>query len=169
MTGGAPIASDTPNTSDTPISVDTSDAVEQSVREFLDEALIEWEPGRRTGELVVTLPGEKKLKTVCSLVIGDQSLSISAFVVRNPDENHEAVYAYLLRRNLKLPGLAYAIDKSGDVYVTGARAAGSCERGIPRPDLRRRPGGCRRRIQRAPRDGLSGVDEEGVGLAELAR
>lgn len=119
MTGGAPIASDTPNTSDTPISVDTSDAVEQSVREFLDEALIEWEPGRRTGELVVTLPGEKKLKTVCSLVIGDQSLSISAFVVRNPDENHEAVYAYLLRRNLKLPGLAYAIDKSGDVYVTG--------------------------------------------------
>ena len=30
-----------------------------------------------------------------------------------------AVYAYLLRRNLRLPGLAYAIDKSGDVYVTG--------------------------------------------------
>ena len=119
MTGGAPFTSDTPNTSDTPITVDTSDAVEQSVCEFLDEALIEWEPGRRAGELVVTLPGEKKLKTVCSLVIGDQSLSISAFVVRNPDENHEAVYAYLLRRNLKLPGLAYAIDKSGDVYVTG--------------------------------------------------
>ena len=52
-------------------------------------------------------------------MVGDQSLSISAFVVRNPDENHEAVYAYLLRRNLRLPGLAYAIDKSGDVYVTG--------------------------------------------------
>jgi hypothetical protein len=40
-------------------------------------------------------------------------------VVRNPDENHEAVYAHLLRRNLRLPGLAYGIDKSGDVYVTG--------------------------------------------------
>jgi hypothetical protein len=39
--------------------------------------------------------------------------------VRNPDENHEAVYAYLLRRNLRLPGLAYGIDTSGDVYVTG--------------------------------------------------
>ena len=65
------------------------------------------------------LPGDKKLRTVCSLVVTEQSLSVSAFVVRNPDENHEAVYRYLLRRNLRLPGLAYAIDKTGDVYVTG--------------------------------------------------
>jgi hypothetical protein len=89
------------------------------VRRFLEESGIEWEPGSRPRELVVTLPGEQKLKTVCSVVVGDQLLSISAFVVRNPDENHQAVYAYLLRRNLKLPGLAYAIDKSGDVFVTG--------------------------------------------------
>lgn len=94
-------------------------AVTETVCQFLDEAGIDWELGGRPGEIVVTLPGEKKLKTVCSLVIGDQSLSISAFVVRNPDENHENVYASLLRRNLKLPGLAYGIDKSGDVYVTG--------------------------------------------------
>ena len=93
--------------------------VQESVRLFLDEAGIEWELGGRAGELVVTLPGEQKLKTVCSVVIGDQSLSISAFVMRNPDENHAAVYAYLLRRNLRLPGLAYGIDKSGDVFVTG--------------------------------------------------
>ena len=94
-------------------------AVQESVRRFLDETGIEWELGGRSGELVVTLPGEKKLKTVCSVVVGEQSLSVSAFVVRNPDENHAAVYAYLLRRNLTMPGLAYAIDKSGDVFVTG--------------------------------------------------
>lgn len=94
-------------------------AARDCVRQFLDESGIEWEPGRRAGEFIVTLPGEKKLKTLCSLVVGEQSLSISAFVVRNPDENHQAVYAYLLRRNLRLPGLAYGIDQSGDVYVTG--------------------------------------------------
>ena len=76
------------------------------MRQFLQEADVEWELGRRAGEFIVTLPGDKKLKTLCSLVVGDQSLSISAFVVRNPDENHQAVYAYLLRRNLRLPGLA---------------------------------------------------------------
>ena len=89
-----------------------------TVEAFLDDSEIEWEPGARDGEFVVTLPGEKKLKTVVSLVAG-ADLSISAFVIRNPDENHEAFYRSLLRRNLRLPGLAYAIDGSGDVYVTG--------------------------------------------------
>jgi hypothetical protein len=102
-----------------PVEGDDAAAVLESVRRFLDEAGIQWEPGRRPRELIITLPGEKKLKTVCSLLVGEQSLSISAFVVRNPDENHRAVYAYLLRRNLRLPGLAYSIDRSGDVYVTG--------------------------------------------------
>jgi hypothetical protein len=96
-----------------------TDRVTATIRTFLDEADIAWELGGRDGEIVATLPGEKKLKTVCSLVVNEASLSVSAFVVRNPDENHEAVYRYLLRRNLKLPGLAYGIDPSGDVYVTG--------------------------------------------------
>jgi hypothetical protein len=96
-----------------------AEQVEAEVRAFLDEAGLPWELGGRPGELVVTLPGDQKLRTVCSLVVAGQSLSVSAFVVRNPDENHEAVYRYLLRRNLRLPGLAYAIDQAGDVYVTG--------------------------------------------------
>src|SRR3954454_11586209 len=96
-----------------------AEQVEAEVRTFLDGAGLPWELGGRPGELVVTLPGDQQLRTVCSLVVADQSLSVSAFVVRNPDENHEAVYRHLLRRNLRLPGLAYAIDKAGDVYVTG--------------------------------------------------
>ncbi|GAA4112680.1 YbjN domain-containing protein [Knoellia locipacati] len=90
-----------------------------TIEGYLDETGIEWESGARDGEYVVTLPGEKKLKTVVSLVAGDSDLSVSAFVIRNPDENHEAFYRSLLRRNLRLPGLAYAIDGSGDVYLTG--------------------------------------------------
>ena len=94
-------------------------ALAEVLESYLAEAGIEWEPGARRGEYVVTLPGEKKLKTVASLVAGESSLSVSAFVIRNPDENHEQFYRYLLRKNLRLPGLAYAIDGSGDVYVTG--------------------------------------------------
>jgi hypothetical protein len=89
------------------------------VEAYLGQAGIEWEPGARDGEFVLTLPGEKKLKTVASLLAGGDALSVSAFVIRNPDENHERFYRYLLRRNLRLPGLAYAVDTAGDVYVSG--------------------------------------------------
>ncbi|HET8601307.1 MAG TPA: YbjN domain-containing protein [Segeticoccus sp.] len=100
-----------------------------AIRAFLDTAEIEWEDGARAGELVVSLPGERKLRTVCSLVVGERALAVQAFVVRNPDENHAEVYRYLLRRNLRLPGLAYAIDKSGDVYVTGTVPLGALDGG----------------------------------------
>jgi len=89
------------------------------VTDYLTEAGIEWELGARKGEYVLTLPGEKKLRTVVSLVVREQTTSVSAFVIRGPDENHEAFYRHLLRRNLRMPGLAYAIDTSGDVYVKG--------------------------------------------------
>lgn len=90
-----------------------------AVRRTLEDADLEHEGGARDGELVVTLPGEKKLKTVVSLVVGEQALSVSAFVIRNADENHEEFYRHLLRRNLRIPLLAYSIDASGDVYVGG--------------------------------------------------
>lgn len=96
-----------------------SQALLDTITAFLDEQEIEWEPGARSGELVVTLPGEKKLKTVVSLVASDEALSASAFVIRHPDENEAEFYRFLLRRNLRLPGLAYAVDGHGDVYVAG--------------------------------------------------
>ena len=92
---------------------------EATVQAYLEDAGIEWELGGRPGEFVVTLPGEKKLRTVASLLVGEKSTSVTAFVVRNPDENYEEFYRHLLRRNLRMPGLAYAIDTSGDVYVKG--------------------------------------------------
>ncbi|HET7476932.1 MAG TPA: YbjN domain-containing protein [Dermatophilaceae bacterium] len=89
------------------------------VQRFLDVSGIPWEPGTRPGELVLTLPGEQKLRTVCSVVVSPAAVSVSAFVVRRPDENHEAFYRHLLRRNLRMPGLAYGVDGVGDVYLTG--------------------------------------------------
>ena len=86
---------------------------------YLESAGIEWELGGREGEYVVSLPGEQKLKTVVSLLLRDRTTSVSAFVIRNPDENHEEFYRTLLRKNLRLTGIAYAIDQDGDVYVRG--------------------------------------------------
>jgi hypothetical protein len=99
--------------------VSVRDALSATVAAYLTDSGHDWEPGARPDEFVVSLPGEKKLKTVASLVVSDTALSVSAFVLRNPDENHTEVYRFLLRRNLRLPGLAYAVDKAGDVYVTG--------------------------------------------------
>ena len=98
-----------------------------TVRAFAAEAGLEWEPGVRDDETVVTLPGEKKLKTVVSVLATPVDLRVEAFVIRNPDENHEEFYRTLLRRNLRLPGLAYAIDAAGDVYVTGRLPAAAVD------------------------------------------
>lgn len=92
---------------------------EARLHTLLDGLGIEHEPGTRPGETVLTLPGERKLKTVVSLVVGARAVDVRAFVIRNPDENHEAFYRFLLRRALRLPGLGYAVDASGDVFVTG--------------------------------------------------
>ena len=91
----------------------------ETVRRWLTDAELEWELGARAGEFVVQLPGEAKLRTTVSLIAGEQGLSASAFVVRRPDENHEAFYRRLLQRNVKLPGIAFALDGTGDVYLVG--------------------------------------------------
>jgi hypothetical protein len=67
----------------------------------------------------VDLPGERKLKTTTRLEVGRHALGVHAFVARNPDENHEGVYRWLLERNLKLYGVAFAIDSAGDIYLDG--------------------------------------------------
>ena len=68
---------------------------------------------------VVALPGEKRLKTACWLVVGAHALEVQAFVMRKPDENHEAVYEYLLQRNVRTYAVSWAIDSMGDVYLAG--------------------------------------------------
>ena len=86
---------------------------------YADDAGIAHEPGAREGEVVLTLPGERKLKTVVSVLVRERYTSVSAFVIRNADENHAAFYRFLLRRSMRLPFLGYAVDEAGDVYVRG--------------------------------------------------
>jgi hypothetical protein len=93
-------------------------AARDTVEQALKEAELEWE-SPQPGTYVAKIPGTRKLSTTCSLIVGRHTLSLNAFVVRHPDENQEAVYRWLLERNLRLYGVSYAIDRLGDVYLTG--------------------------------------------------
>ena len=93
-------------------------AVDETLRTTLAASELEFEEPQ-PGTFVVVLPGERKLTTTCSLVVGAHSLSINAFVVRRPDENFEGVYRWLLERNTKMYAVAFALDQLGDIYLTG--------------------------------------------------
>ncbi|MFF8832271.1 YbjN domain-containing protein [Streptomyces sp. NPDC015131] len=88
------------------------------IESALTDAELTWE-SPEPGSYVVTLPGTRKLSTTLSLRLGRHSLSLNAFVIRHPDENEAGVHRWLLERNLRLYGVAYAIDGLGDIYLTG--------------------------------------------------
>ncbi len=93
---------------------------QDTAADVLRSALAELEHEEPTpGTFVVTLPGEKKLKTTVSLVVGAHSLSVNAFVCRRPDENVDGVHRWLLERNTRLYAVAYAVDHLGDIYLSG--------------------------------------------------
>jgi Putative bacterial sensory transduction regulator len=71
------------------------------------------------GSFAVQLPGQRRLKTTCWLIVGDHAVQVEAFVMRRPDENVGAVHAFLLQRNARMYAVSWSIDGAGDVYLTG--------------------------------------------------
>jgi hypothetical protein len=99
-----------------------SDAHEHAISEIrveLSELDLDWAESA-PGLFSVSLPGTRKLVTECTLQVGKHRLDLRAFVARKPDENHVGVYRWLLERNLKLPGICFAVDALGDIYLTGS-------------------------------------------------
>lgn len=93
-------------------------AVTSALAELLEAEGLEHdrpEPDR----FVIVLPGRAKLRTTVSMVVGPQALSINAFVARQPDENAEGVYRWLLQQNTRMLGVAFALDGLGDIYLVG--------------------------------------------------
>ena len=86
------------------------------VRAHLAEHDIEYtEPAE--GVFSFSLPGERKLQTGVRVDVGAHALGVHAFVCRAPDENHEAVYRWLLERNLRMYAVSFAVDRLGDIYL----------------------------------------------------
>ncbi len=87
-----------------------------AVRAYLESEGLEYDEPR-PGLFSFSLPGERKLETAVRLDVGPHALGVHAFVCRAPDENHEAVYRWLLQKNLRLYAVAFAVDAVGDIYL----------------------------------------------------
>jgi Putative bacterial sensory transduction regulator len=96
--------------------VSESAAPVERLRAYLAANDLEYDEPR-PGQFSFSLPGERKLQTPVRLDVGPHALAVHAFVCRRPDENHERVYEWLLQRNLRLYGVAFAIDRLGDIYL----------------------------------------------------
>ena len=88
------------------------------IREHLAASEIDYDEVE-DGVFSFSLPGERKLQTAVRLDVGPHALGVHAFVCRRPDENHERVYRWQLERNLRLYGVAFAVDHLGDIYLDG--------------------------------------------------
>ncbi len=109
-----PSAGTAPGTGPSPAANTAADAVETALREL---GLSYESP--RPGAYLVRLEGQHKLATMTWLIVGVHSLSVEAFFCRQPDENHEAFYRFLLERNGGMYGVHFSLDQVGDVYLTG--------------------------------------------------
>jgi hypothetical protein len=96
----------------------TGSDVSKVIEATLDDRGVEYERAE-DGRFVVTLPGERKQKTLCNLIPGEHALRIEAFVMRHPDENREALYEFLLQRNARMYGVAFSVDPAGDIFLVG--------------------------------------------------
>ena len=88
------------------------------IRATLEERELEY---RRTGEgaYLVSLPGTHRLATPCWLVVGDHALLVEAFVMRHAESGKEQLYDFMLQRNSRMYGVAFSLDRDGDVYLVG--------------------------------------------------
>ena len=65
------------------------------------------------------LRGEKKFSITVLLALRERTLQIESFFIRRAAENHADFYRMLLRANMRVYGVRFAIDDIGDVFLVG--------------------------------------------------
>lgn len=63
--------------------------------------------------------GEEKAHFTVWFMLRQRSLFVESYFMPAPEEQHAAVYEYLLRRNLRLFGVKFSIGNEDAVYLTG--------------------------------------------------
>lgn len=80
---------------------------------------------RADGDVVrwyVRLAGESKEITTVWLTLGQRTLRYETYVMPAPEENAEALYEHLLRRNERLVGAHFSIGVEDAVFLRGELA-----------------------------------------------
>jgi hypothetical protein len=90
---------------------------EEQVRNPSVTAVDRGEPDER--RWYVRLRGEQKETFAVWLTLGQRTLAYETYVMPAPEENHPQLYEHLLRRNLRLNGVAFAIGAEDAVYLRG--------------------------------------------------
>lgn len=89
------------------------------VTSFLDSNGISYEVASEN-MVVATVAGIQRKNINVVLACGQHYLRAESFVARNPDENHEAAYRWVLEQNIKLVLATYGIDQYGDIYLSAS-------------------------------------------------
>jgi hypothetical protein len=69
------------------------------------------------GDWALQLHGEKKLSITVLFALRERTLQVESFFIRRPAESHADLYRLLLRTNIRLYGVRFALDDIGDVYL----------------------------------------------------
>jgi hypothetical protein len=105
-----------------------------------DSELVHEHPG--PGQWLVDLPGTKKLKTVCGLVVGEHALRVEAFVCRELDRVLGSVLSYAddhFNTMLEI-GFGTSIKREWDWRVKRGESLRNLEAFAEFADPARRPG-----------------------------
>lgn len=71
-------------------------------------------------KVLATFSGTHRKSLSVLFAVGQHYFRAESFVARNPDENHEQVYRWLLEQNIALVMARYGIDQFGDIYLSAA-------------------------------------------------
>ena len=91
---------------------------QDTIKEFLEAAEIHWEEIDEN-RCVAHIPGTSKQRISIAFTVGTHYVTLESFISRNPDENHEAVWRYLLDRNRRTYVASFCTDQHGDIYLHG--------------------------------------------------
>lgn len=70
--------------------------------------------------VLTTFVGTQRKSMSVVFVAGQHYFRAESFVARNPDENHEHVYRWLLEQNITLVLARYGVDQFGDIYLSAS-------------------------------------------------